>query len=139
MITQLVYISEYQGSDLEGDLQAILAICRKHNPGLGVTGMLMLVGNSFMQVLEGDDEQKLHDLYASISRDPRHTRVDMLLEHQVSRRLFADWSMAWLPMSDDEFLRISGITRCDYDSLLKLDSNIVTTMLQSFAEANLFQ
>jgi hypothetical protein len=138
MITQMVYISEYTGQNTEADLEAILQACRTHNEALSVTGLLIFVGGSFIQVLEAEDSRTLHGLFDRIAHDTRHTRVDILLEQQLPRRLFSNWSMAWLPLSNEDFSRITGVVRCDYETLLELDSNIVSTIIQTFAESKLF-
>jgi hypothetical protein len=138
MITQMVYISEYTGDNTEADLQAILTACRTHNKPIGITGLLIFVGGSFIQVLEAEDALALRQLFDRIAHDKRHGRIDVLLEQQLPCRLFSDWSMAWLPLSNEDFSRITGMARCDYESLLDLDSNIVSTIIQTFAESKLF-
>ncbi len=133
MIYQIVYVSEYSGRSPEEDLQSILTASRHHNPQLEVTGLLLFVRNSFIQVLEGE-ETTIRELYAKIAKDPRHTRLDILLEHQIPQRLFPDWSMAWMPISEAEFCRIAHIKCCDFETLSTLGNNIVSEILLNFAE-----
>ena len=53
------------------DLDEILRQCRKNNPLLGVTGLLCVTDNLFIQVLEGGRDE-VCDLYNAIVRDERH-------------------------------------------------------------------
>ncbi|SEP75042.1 Sensors of blue-light using FAD [Ectothiorhodospira magna] len=133
MIYQLVYISEYTGTDSKKDLQDILTQSRRLNPQSGITGMLLFIQDSFIQVLEGEREH-VQQTYARIAKDPRHGRLDMLLEHDVPKRLFPDWSMAWMPVTESELCTLAHIDQCDFETLSRLDSNIIGSMLLTFAE-----
>lgn len=75
-----------------GDLQDILASARRHNPPAGITGMLLYVESSFLQVLEGTRE-RTDELFERIRADPRHTRTTLLLRESIEARSFGDWTM----------------------------------------------
>lgn len=93
----------------------ILKAARRNNVANGVTGMLIVGGGCFFQVLEGPDEM-VQSTFDRISRDPRHRGVITLWDDQAEERLFAKWTMGWcqLPISDrlsEEIVRInSGAT-----------------------------
>ncbi len=137
MIYQLVYVSEYTGHSPQSDLHDILAASRRFNPQHNITGLLLFIGGSFIQVLEGDDEAKVRALYERIALDSRHGRLDILLDHTIPQRLFPEWSMAWMPISETEFCALAHIQRCDFATLSQLDNNIVSNILLNFAEAKL--
>lgn len=80
-----------------------------NNEKLGITGLLVLAGENFLQVLEGPAEA-LNDLYLKIARDKRHSHPRLLRYERITRRAFADWAMHVvdlddLPPGDRDFLR----------------------------------
>ena len=89
---QLVYASAASKGFSAGDLDDILASARRHNPPAGITGMLLYVAPSFLQVLEGTQE-RTDELFERIKADPRHTRTSLLLREPIDARSFADWTM----------------------------------------------
>ena len=89
---QLVYASAATPDFKPSDLDEILRAARRRNPVMGVTGMLLYVDSSFLQVLEGSDDQ-IDELYELIRADDRHTRTVLLLREPIEERSFADWTM----------------------------------------------
>lgn len=80
------------------ELGLLFTAARGNNKRQGITGALLLSGDSFVQVLEGD-EQAVRALFTAIERDPRHSEVTLLEAGQVPERVFARWAMA--RVSDD--------------------------------------
>ncbi|KPQ08972.1 MAG: FAD-dependent blue-light sensor [Rhodobacteraceae bacterium HLUCCA09] len=78
------------------DLEAILAACERNNAQDHVTGMLLFDGDGFLQLLEGSREATT-SLFLRIAQDPRHRGVELLAAGQTDRRLFAGWSMHYVP------------------------------------------
>lgn len=74
-------------------LGALFSQARSNNKQHGVTGALLLGGDTFVQVLEGE-ESTVRSLYERISRDPRHDDVAVLDSGPVPARLFSRWAMA---------------------------------------------
>ena len=74
------------------ELGEIFTTARRKNKRLGITGALVISGDSFVQALEGD-ETAVRDLYATISGDARHDTLS-ILEEVNDDRLFGRWSMA---------------------------------------------
>jgi hypothetical protein len=66
---------------------------RSNNKKQDVTGALLIDGDRFVQVLEGD-ETTVRGLYARIAADTRHDQVELLDEQAVPERVFSRWSMA---------------------------------------------
>ncbi len=97
----LVYVSVAPESVSKDTLLEILAESRESNARVGVTGMLLYKDGSFMQALEGE-ESVVRDLYARISRDPRHRGVLTLIEGERKERSFGDWSMGFQDLSSPE-------------------------------------
>jgi hypothetical protein len=97
----LVYVSVAQENVSREDLLDILAKSREANARVGITGMLLYKDGSFMQALEGE-ETAVRELYARISRDPRHLGVLTLVEGEREDRRFGDWSMGFQDLSSPE-------------------------------------
>ena len=78
----------------ELEQQAIVA-----NAQRDITGLLVLTGNVFVQVLEGD-ARELTALFATIAGDRRHRAVELLFVKSVGERLFEDWTMRAVDLYD---------------------------------------
>jgi Sensors of blue-light using FAD len=83
----------------EAVAQAIAQAAGAHNARLGITGMLALVNERFLQVLEGPSAA-LEALFARIRADGRHTGVTLMSWAPVESPMFADWSMGLVERSE---------------------------------------
>lgn len=92
MLVRLLYASRASAPLTPEDIEAILATSRRHNPPLGITGLLCHSGEIFMQVLEGSREA-VNGLYTRICQDPRHRDVILLHYEEITERRFAGWTM----------------------------------------------
>ncbi|MBF4582330.1 BLUF domain-containing protein [Curtobacterium sp. VKM Ac-2865] len=93
----IVYTSTQTRPITDTELAQILAVGREKNTALGVTGILAHNGDNCLGILEGDDEV-VRTRFEQVRLDPRHTSVRVLLDEQIQRRAFPDWSMAFQPM-----------------------------------------
>ena len=106
---RLVYVSTAKPGITDEDLDDILRSARARNFfQLDVTGMLMLVGGSFCQILEGSYES-VTMVFDLISRDPRHSNVRMLELTPISERSFPNWTMGPPSRSVREFAQASDV------------------------------
>jgi len=92
MLVRLLYASRSVRAIGPEDIDSILAQSRKHNPDLGITGILCQSGDVFVQVLEGG-RVAVNALYSQIVRDSRHRDVTVLHFEEVTERRFAGWTM----------------------------------------------
>lgn len=92
MLVRLLYASRAADKVSAETIESILQQSRKHNPELGITGILCHGGNVFMQVLEGG-RAEVNTLYNKIVRDKRHGDVVLLHYAEVPERRFAGWTM----------------------------------------------
>lgn len=65
-----------------------------------ITGLLVYIGEHFLQVIEGT-RGRIEHLYKKIESDPRHTNVLEILNQPISERSFSNWSMGVLDLSSD--------------------------------------
>ncbi len=93
VLCNLVYCSRASADVAEADVERIIAAARRHNPALGITGMLVFGSGVFFQWLEGP-RSGLSQLMALLHADPRHHDMVVLNEVEEPReRLFPDWDM----------------------------------------------
>jgi hypothetical protein len=76
-------------------LGALFSQARSNNKRQRISGALLLSDDTFVQVLEGEEEP-VRALYARIEKDPRHELVTLLDAAEHVDRVFARWSMARL-------------------------------------------
>ena len=90
----LVYASRSAGPFSEQDLIELLTSARARNEALRVTGMLIYSGESFLQLIEGD-EASVEVIWDRIRLSPRHTNLRVLQDGPATERLFSEWSMGF--------------------------------------------
>lgn len=94
-IFHLVYISRAADDLSYSDIRNILDVSRLHNAEVGITGVLILRDGYFLQVLEGD-EAHIKSLVSRIDEDDRNYSLKVIIEDHSEKRLFSEWSMAFL-------------------------------------------
>ena len=92
MLVRCLYASRPAAPIDRQGLDEILAQCRKNNPRLGVTGLLCVTDNLFIQVLEGGRDE-VCELYNAIAGDERHRQVRLLTYEEITERRFGSWTM----------------------------------------------
>lgn len=92
MLVRCLYASRPSASCDARALDGILQQARKNNPALGLTGLLCVSNNLFVQVLEGGRDE-ICEIYNSIVRDERHEQVRLLIYEEISERQFGNWTM----------------------------------------------
>jgi hypothetical protein len=70
-----------------------------HNAGEGITGLLVLSGNRFLQVLEGP-YGPVNALFGRIVRDTRHGKVELITFEALETNYFNDWHMRLVDLYD---------------------------------------
>ena len=79
--------------DRKAALGKIFSQARSNNKGQRITGALLVSGDWFAQVLEGD-EVLVRELYGKIGEDDRHDQVTLLGTRRATNRIFSRWAMA---------------------------------------------
>ena len=64
-----------------------------------ITGLLILSGNRFLQVLEGP-HRHVNALYRNLVRDPRHRDVELITFEPMENAYFDDWNMRLVDLYD---------------------------------------
>ncbi len=91
-LCRLIYVSRRSASL---DSNVMLAMCAEfaaRNASHQVTGLLLVVGDHYLQILEGPQDS-VAQLMLNIARDSRHQDVMLLSERPVKKRIFGTWAM----------------------------------------------
>ncbi|MDX8351825.1 BLUF domain-containing protein [Cognatiyoonia sp. IB215182] len=103
-LTRLVYYSQRNPS-MNVNVDELLAVCRRNNAAMNVTGMLHYNGTNFLQVLEGG-RAEVSAIYHRIAADPRHVNIILMACNDVRERIFPSWSMGLHEGMSDETKQI---------------------------------
>jgi len=92
MLSQLVYVSDRKANCTEEEIEKILASCKKNNPPLNITGVLLYSNTKFIQLVEGEFKV-INDLYNKIKTDPRHDQTRLISLGPIKEKAFPSWHM----------------------------------------------
>lgn len=98
-IYRLLYCSTISrtksAGEVSADIDEILLYSRRANPVAGITGVLITDRRMFAQVIEGP-VAAVKNLVGRIVCDTRHRALSVVSHHASDRRLFQEWSMAFI-------------------------------------------
>lgn len=105
MYYRILYSSTATDELTANDIIEIVNSAKNYNGTKGITGMLLFIGDNFLQYLEGD-EAEVSDLYAKIARDKRHTDCKILLQGRngVDHRHFEGWNMGMKILTEQDMM-----------------------------------
>ncbi len=136
MDIHLAYTSVATVGFQEDELTRILQQSRTYNTSVDITGVLLYVRGSFIQVLEGK-KAAVEALYEHIKKDPRHSNVTLLLNRPIVQRLFPNWAMGYTILTEHESYETQAIlTNYNEGSAVRQGNNLMFKMLTLFYETN---
>lgn len=91
---QIVYVSTCRVMPDESMLDDILTVSRANNQRDQLTGLLVVGGRRFLQVLEGPTA-KCDAAYIRIRADQRHFALVQLSRRLITERSFGGWDMGF--------------------------------------------
>ncbi len=109
MLAHLAYVSVRKNNCTEQEIEKILASCKKNNPPLNITGVLLYSENKFIQYVEGESIE-LMSLYDKIKKDARHEKSVMVSYSPITTRIFPSWHMGNRKIVSDEINFITDAT-----------------------------
>jgi hypothetical protein len=133
MLTQIVYLSTPSKALTQDELKNLLEKSRKKNQSAGITGMLLYIDNSFLQVIEGPT-QAVENLFAKINAHPRHVRIAVLNRKKIKSPDFSDWSMGFANIPYDALKKMEGANSFfeSYEKLSDIRSADLHNLLKVF-------
>lgn len=120
MLSQLVYVSNRKSNCTNEEIEKILASCKKNNPPLNITGVLLFSDTKFIQLVEGD-AKVIMALYDKIKKDNRHTSPMMISYNPIKEKSFPSWHMGSRDISKNDIQFKTDISKDDkvvFDSIL---------------------
>ncbi|MFK7815504.1 MAG: BLUF domain-containing protein [Gammaproteobacteria bacterium] len=97
---QLTYVSSASDKMNEEQLINLLDRARTYNQQHGITGLLLYQEGNIIQVIEGGDSE-VDTLFDKIKIDTRHKGIIVLLEEEVGKRFFPEWTMGYHNVTKD--------------------------------------
>lgn len=113
---QLVYRSKPAVPFSDGDLIVLLEAARSFNAAHNISGILLYGYNTFIQLIEGDDDVIRGLYYQHIYHDIRHHSLKVLQETYIEKRRFERWSMAFRPLDKERLRFLNGFIDPDIPS-----------------------
>lgn len=114
-LVSVVYVSKATSDVGDDTLRDILTESRENNAESGVTGVLLYRDGQFVQVLEGPRDS-VQSLVATITADPRHDDIRIVLDEPIDERQFGDWTMEFRPVATPQRALPQGF-RDSFDDL----------------------
>jgi len=93
MYERLIYVSRARAGLGLHEVYDIIRSAHNRNSRLNLTGGLISLDGHFVQLIEGESF-RLHERFAVIAADARHTNVEVRHTASISDRLFPDHWMA---------------------------------------------
>jgi len=131
----IVYVSTAVKLLDDDQLLSILASSRKNNNERNVTGVLLYSEGTFIQALEGDNND-VDFIFSKIEKDLRHKNMITLINEQISHRGFSDWLMGFSTPRAEKLKDVLGYLQ-SVDSLnANAGTGAAVMTIKTFIESN---
>ena len=132
----IVYLSTAVSLMTDEELKDILTTSRTNNKENHVTGVLLYCEGTFVQLIEGKEEN-VKKTYDAIQNDKRHKSLTLLISCAAEKRIFPRWDMGFASTDKSLLKDIDGYMDPSHPDFLKSDENSQAIfILQTFAENN---
>ncbi|TXD96150.1 BLUF domain-containing protein [Psychrobacter frigidicola] len=125
IILRLTYISHYNPDNAKLEVARILQQAQRNNERNGVTGVLVLNDDFFLQSIEGA-RPVINELLGKLVEDTRHFSLQVIECREIEQRRWNKWSMKYLTPSEQDkkyVLRFSAGT--DFNPYLMSTSQVM--------------
>jgi len=92
-LISLIYASRATADFHEHEIPELLKQVRVANAKHEITGMLLYIGGSFLQVLEGQPAM-VEAVFGRILQDKRHAQITLIAKESILEREFEGWTMS---------------------------------------------
>ncbi|TDR82810.1 BLUF domain-containing protein [Paludibacterium purpuratum] len=89
---RLIYSGSVAAEPDAPRLEAFLADCRRRNQRDGITGVMVLMGQEFLQVIEGPEED-VDRYYRQVFQDSTRYKLLLLARQEIDAPIFTGWSL----------------------------------------------
>ena len=128
-LISLIYASRSTECFHEHEIPDLLQQARIANAKQEITGMLLYISGSFLQVLEGKPEM-VDAVFSRILKDNRHTEITLVAKESIPERAFEGWTMMHKTLDPveageligeiDYFISPTQVTQLDFSRAKKL-------------------
>ena len=134
-LSRATYLSSASQTFDRSQMHALCEVSRANNREAGITGILLYVDGSFLQVVEGPG-RAVEALLARVEQDSRHSGM-MVMERTAARdRFFPDWSMEGRGVEYEDLTALYSPTESFAQVVRRLSGNsealVVSTFLRKF-------
>ncbi len=131
-----IYLGATKKLMSEAELADMLILNQQNNRNSNITGMMIYTEGTFMQVLEGNEDD-VRMACRKIEQDVTTKNVIKLAEDTITKPNFRNWSMAFLASNLAMVQRLEGYINPTSKHFLNTDStHAAVVMLKSFAKSN---
>jgi len=134
-LIHIMYASSAAPDFREHQIPDLLQKARVANEKQDITGMLLYIGGSFFQLIEGE-AAVVDSAYTKIGRDKRHARVTQIIREPILERDFTGWTMGFSTVDPIEAGKLLGEN--DFFSnascVTRLDSGRAKTLLAALGK-----
>lgn len=110
-LSSLVYVSSAVRLLSLEEIGHLLQRARERNKEYGITGVLLYIGNNFMQYIEGPKDN-LDIIYKIIQEiiqeDDKHSGLFLVSQEAIEKRQFGDWAMAYQTIDVEGYVGSPG-------------------------------
>lgn len=89
---RLIFSGSLTVAPSESRMAAYLADCQQRFARHGISGLMVLMGCDFLQVMEGPAADVAHE-YDLLAAQNHRYRITLLARQAIERRMFTDWHM----------------------------------------------
>lgn len=101
IILRLTYISRYNTDNANIEVARILEQAQRNNERNGITGVLVINENYFLQSIEGA-RPVINGLLRELIKDDRHLSLQIVECREIEQRRWNKWSMKYLTPNDGD-------------------------------------
>lgn len=130
---RLMYMSTATKDFTNMELEELLEKSQKNNSKVEVTGLLVVKGRTFVQCLEGKEED-VKNIYSKIEQDDRHRDLIILIEEDSDKRYFPQWSMGYKNIRNLTNIESEKLKDLDFEDFSKFPKEDIIDLMIKFIE-----
>ena len=130
---RLLYMSTATKDFSDIELEELLEKARKNNSQKNLTGLLIIKGRTFLQCLEGNEEDVM-EIFTKIKSDDRHCDIIELLEEDIKEPLFPLWSMGYKNIKNLTDFKSEKLKDFSKEDELNLTNDEIIDIFKEFVE-----
>lgn len=131
---RIIYLSAAVKQLTVKEISSLLEKSRVNNLQKNITGLLLYIDGSFLQILEGEKKTVI-ELYEKIKQDCIHKRIICVFNNQTEKRQFPHWSMGFCSTTYLNLKKISEFENFEKDFLLNINDKTVLTFVDTFIKS----